>query len=88
MGIFSGLLTLPVLGAPRLAQWLARTVGEEALRQYLDEPPVRAELLELQQRLDAGEIVEEDYDQAEKALLERINAIRELKAQQGSQAHS
>lgn len=77
------MLTLPVMGAPRLTHWLAHTLGEEAMRQYLDEGPVRAELLELQQRYDAGEINEDDYDRAEKALLERLSTLRELKAQLG-----
>lgn len=81
MGFFSGLLTLPVLGAPRLTHWLARTLGEEAMRQYLDEGPVRAQLLELQGRYDAGEIGEDDYDRAEVALLERLSTIRKFKAQ-------
>lgn len=74
-------LTLPVLGAPRMVHWLARTIVEEAQRERLDEGRVRGELLELQGRLDAGEVDEAEYDRQEQALLERMDAIREeLKA--------
>ncbi len=78
------LLTLPVLGPAKMVHWLARTIVEEAQRERLDEGRVRGELLELQGRLDAGEIGEAEYDRQEQALLERVRAIREeLKARQG-----
>jgi len=82
MGFVFNLLTLPVLGPPRLAHWLARTIAEEANREHLDEGRVRGDLLELQQRYDAGELDEEEYDRQERGLLERLNIVRELKAQQ------
>jgi len=81
MGFIFNLLTLPVLGPSKLVHWLAETMTEEAEREYLDEGRVRGELLELQQLYDAGELEEEAYDRAEKVLLERLNTIRELKAQ-------
>jgi len=84
LGILFNLLSLPALGAPKMAHWLAKTVVEAAEQEALDEGRVRGELTELQERLDAGEIVEEEYDRLERDLLERLNAIRELKAQQGS----
>ena len=79
------LLTLPVLGAPRLVHWLATKSAEEAERELLDEESVRAALLELQQRYDAGDIEEEEYDRQERVLLERLNAIREFKRQRDQQ---
>lgn len=77
-----GLLTLPVLGAPRIVYWVAKKLVEEAEKEHLDEHRVRGELLELQQRYDAAEVTEEEYDRQEKLLLERLSAIREVKAQQ------
>ncbi len=82
MSFILDLLTLPLLGAPRMVHWLATKMAEEAQREFLDEGRVRGELLTLQQRYDAGEIEAAEYDQRENALLERLNAIRELKAQQ------
>ncbi|MBI4216869.1 MAG: gas vesicle protein GvpG [Chloroflexi bacterium] len=85
MGLVMGLLTLPVLGPPRLAHWLASTLAQEALAQVLDEGSLRAELMALQERLDAGELTAEEYDRQEQALLERLSVIRKFKAEQGSQ---
>ena len=83
MGLFLDLLTLPVLGAPRMVHWLAKKVTEEAERELLDEDRVRAQLLELQVRYDLGEITEEEYERQEKVIVERLNAIREAKAERG-----
>jgi len=85
MGLFLDLLTLPVLGAPRMVHWLAKKVTEEAEGELLDEDRVRAQLLELQTRYDLGEITEEEYERQEKVIVERLNAIREAKAERGRQ---
>ena len=66
-----------------MVHWLAIKVAEEAERELLDEDRVRVELLEIQTRYDLGEVGEEDYDERERILLERLNAIREAKAERG-----
>ena len=80
MALILNLLTLPALGIPQMVHWLARTIVEEAEREALDEGHVRGELMDLQERYDSGVVEEEEYDRQEKALLERLNAIRQLKA--------
>ncbi len=85
MGFLFELLTLPALGGPRLVQWLATILDPEAEQEFLDEGGVRGQLLELQARYEAGELGEDEYEEEESALLERLNAIRELKAQRGGQ---
>jgi uncharacterized membrane protein len=85
MGLFLDLLTLPVLGGPRMVHWIAKKVTEEAESEFLDENQVRAQLLELQTRYDLGEITEEEYERQEKVIVERLNAIREAKAERGRQ---
>ena len=82
MGLISNLLLCPALAGPKIVRWLAQTLSEEAERELLDEGSVRGELLELQQRHEAGEIGEQEYDRQEGALLERLNVIRMLKASQ------
>ena len=77
------LVTAPVLGV----HWLAKTIREEAEREKRDEGRVRADLLELQERYDAGGVQEEEYDRQEKVLLERLDTIREMKAQQDDKGH-
>jgi len=86
MGFLGDLLTLPALGAPRLVHWLARTLAEQAERELLDEERVRGQLLELQERYDAGELTEEEYDRQEAILLDRLKAIREIKERRAREA--
>lgn len=76
MGIIGGLLTLPLLGAPRLAHWLARTLLEEAEPKPGETGRLQEAFLELESRYQAGEIEEEEYAWQEEALLERIEALR------------
>lgn len=78
MGLLD-LLTLPVLVPVQGVHWLAEKLAEEAERELYDEERVRGQLLELQTRYEQGEMAEEEYDQQERALLERLNAIREAK---------
>jgi hypothetical protein len=75
------LLTLPVMGAPRLVRSLAGLVDDEVQRQLLDEDALRGELLDLQERFDIGLIGEGEYEQREARVLERLEAARALKAQ-------
>ena len=81
MGFVFNLLTSPVLGPIRGVHWLANKVTEAAEGELLDEDRVRGELLELQMRLEMGEITEEEYDEQERVLVERLNTIREAKAE-------
>jgi hypothetical protein len=85
MGFVFDLLTSPVLSPIRGVHWLAKNVAEEAERQYLDQDRVRAQLMELQVRLDMGEIAEDEYAEQERVLVEQLNAIREAKAERGRQ---
>ena len=85
MGFVFDLLTSPILGPIRGVHWLATKVAEAAESEVLDESKVRGELLELPIRLEMGEITEEEYDERERVLVERLNAIREAKAERGRQ---
>ncbi|MBI2958589.1 MAG: gas vesicle protein GvpG [Chloroflexi bacterium] len=80
MGFLLTLLGLPVLGPAQLVRWLGGTISKQALAEYLDEGKARGDLLELQQRFESGDIGDEEYDRLEKALLERMEQIRELRA--------
>jgi hypothetical protein len=71
MGLITEVLLLPF--APvRGSLWAVRQVLAEAERQCYDPAAVRAELARLEQRLDAGEIDEEEFDRLEDELLERL----------------
>ncbi|MFF5436035.1 gas vesicle protein GvpG [Streptomyces achromogenes] len=71
MGLIGEVLMLPF--APvRGAGWAVRQVLREAERIYYDPATVRAELARLEERLEAGEITEEEFDRCEDELLDRL----------------
>ncbi|MFJ9008104.1 gas vesicle protein GvpG [Streptomyces canus] len=71
MGLIGEVLLLPF--APvRGSGWVIRQVLNEAERLYYDPATVRAELARLEERLEAGEIEEEEFDRQEDELLERL----------------
>lgn len=75
MGLLRELLLLPT--APvRGAAWVLRQVVEEAERQYYDPSVVQAELARLAERLEAGEIDDEEFDRREDELLDRLETIQ------------
>ena len=73
------LLTLPILGAPRMVSWIGKKTVETVEQSEFDEGAVQGQLLELQMRYELGELTEEEYTEQETALLERIKVIREAK---------
>ena len=82
MNLLFKLLTLPVTGPLDVALWAARTIAERAEDVYYDEMPIREALLELELRLDLGEIDEETFEAEETLLLVRLQEIRDYKQQQ------
>jgi len=82
MGSLLDLLTMPVLGPIRGVIWIAEKVNEQVERKLYDEEAVHGQLMELELRYDLGEISEEEYLEAEEALLERLKAIEKHKAKE------
>ncbi|MFH9657716.1 gas vesicle protein GvpG [Streptomyces sp. NPDC017248] len=71
MGLIGEVLMLPF--APvRGSAWAVKQVLREAERIYYDPATVRAELARLEERLEAGEITEEEFDRTEDELLDRL----------------
>jgi hypothetical protein len=71
VGLISEVLLLPF--APvRGSAWVIGQVLREAERLYYDPATVRAELARLEERLEAGEIDEEEFDRQEDELLDRL----------------
>jgi hypothetical protein len=80
MGILSKILLLPVTGPLDGTLWVADKLLEQAEAEIYDDGKVRAQLVELELRLDLGEIDEDAYLAAEELLLARLREIREYKA--------
>jgi Gas vesicle protein G len=71
MGLFVGLLTLP-LAPVRGVVWIAEQVMEEIERELYDEDSIRREMLQLELDFDDGLIDEEERQAREEVLLERL----------------
>jgi len=71
MGLITGLLTLP-LAPVRGVVWVADQLVGVAEQQFYDPDAIYAELRELAAELEAGRITEEEFDQAEDVLLQRL----------------
>ena len=81
MRLFLNVLTLPMLGAPRLVRLVAGKLVEAAEQEFLNEDRVLEQLLELQERYEAGELTDERLAREEEALLDMLKTIREMKEQ-------
>jgi hypothetical protein len=89
MGLFTGLLTLP-LAPVRGVAWVAEQVADEVDRQLYDEANIRRELLALELDYEDGKIDDQEREAQEEALFERLaasqaraNAFRDQEAQDG-----
>ena len=72
MGLLLKLLTLPVTGPIDGTIWVAQQMQAAAEREYYDEAAIREDLMELEYSFEAGELTEEEYDEAADALVERL----------------
>jgi hypothetical protein len=71
MGLFTGLVTLP-LAPVRGVMWVAEQVMEEMERENYDEDSIRRELLQLELDFEDELIDEDERRVREEALLERM----------------
>lgn len=77
MAILTDVLFAPAVGPMKGVLWLARVIAEQAERTLYDENVIRAALLDLEQKLEAGSIGEEQYEREEEILLGRLKIARE-----------
>jgi len=76
MGLLRTLLTFPVSAPVSGALWIARQVHESADQELSDPVAIRRTLAELERALEAGEIDEATYEEAELGLLRRLQEAR------------
>jgi Gas vesicle protein G len=75
MFLVDDLLGLPFAGF----SFVLRTLQKVAEEQYTDDAPVKERLLELQLKLESGEISEEEYAHEETAIIRELRAIENRK---------
>jgi hypothetical protein len=71
VGFVTGLLGLPLLPL-RGVIWVAEQVHSQAMEQYYDPARIRAQLEEIEEARQAGTMSEEECDELEDELLERL----------------
>jgi hypothetical protein len=71
MGLFTGLLTLP-LAPVRGVVWIAEQIQQYAEEQYYDPVQIRAELATVDDARRSGELTEEECVEWENELLGRL----------------
>ena len=84
MGLFTGLLTLP-LAPVRGVVWVAERVAEEVERELYDEGNIRRQLLQVELDHEDGKLSDEDRNAQEEALLERLAVSQMLEAMPGEE---
>jgi len=80
MGLFKLLAfpaSLPICGVG----WIASQVAQAVESQWNDPKRIEAALLQLETRLDAGEITEAAFEEAETQLITELHAMRARRAQ-------
>ena len=75
----NGVLTSPVKGPYKGIKYLFEEIHREVQREQLDEERIMSKLMELQLRLELGEIDQAEYDREEKELMEHLAAVRKYK---------
>ncbi len=75
MFLLDDLLLSPISGF----KFILRTLNRIAEEQYTDDAPLKEQLLELQVRLDSGEITEDDYIAEEARILRELRDIQNRK---------
>lgn len=78
MGLLRGLALLPLAPVEGVV-WVARQIQAQVDRELLDPQAVLTELAGWQNELDEGRITEEQYLAAEEELLDRLEALEELR---------
>ena len=75
MFLIGSILLAPVKGVV----WLGEKLNEVAERELNDDGLIKQELMELQLRFELDEISEQEYNEKENELLDRLDAIAKSK---------
>ena len=76
MGLLTNLLFFPVTGPVAGIRWSLGKVQKVVEEELTDDAPVKQELMELQMRLELGDIDDAEYVEREAELMARLREIR------------
>ena len=79
MGLLKTILTAPVRAPVNGFFWVAGKLAEKLEAEVYDPKKIQKELEDLQLKFDLGQITEEQLEEGETILLERLKAIRDMR---------
>lgn len=77
MGLLAKLIFFPVAGPVAGIRWTLGQVQRVAEQELTDDTRIKNDLMELQLRLELGEIDEAEYAKAEAVLMRQLRDVRE-----------
>ena len=83
MGLISHLLFWPVTGPVAGIRWTLGKVQRVVEEQLVDDTEIKQELMELQMRLELGDITDEEYVAGEARMMARLREVREWRERLG-----
>jgi len=83
MGILSKVLFFPVTGPVAGIRWSLGKVVQAAEEELTDDAPIKQELMELQMKLELGDIDDAEYVRQEAELMARFREVRAWKERLG-----
>ncbi|GAC1688119.1 MAG: hypothetical protein NVS9B3_06700 [Gemmatimonadaceae bacterium] len=86
MGLLTKILFFPIAGPVAGIRWSLEKVQTVVETELTDDAPIKQELMELQMRLELGEIDDAQYLGEEARLMDRLRAVREWKERLGRAA--
>ena len=76
MGILSKVVFFPITGPVAGIKWSLNKVIQVAEEELTDDAPVKQELMELQMKLELGDITDDEYVEREAVLMARLREVR------------
>jgi hypothetical protein len=83
--LLDDLLLLPIKGPLAGFRWVMKTIQTMADEELMNDQPWKERLIELQMRLELGEISEDEYVKEEAVIFQALRDIRARKEEQARQ---
>jgi gas vesicle protein GvpG len=83
MGLLKHLLFWPVTGPLYLVDFSLGKVNDVVRNELTDDSAIKAELFELQLKLEQGDITDDDYVHLEATLMQRLREVRAWREEYG-----
>jgi hypothetical protein len=84
VGLLAKLVFFPVAGPVAGIRWTLGQVQRVAEQELTDDTRIKNDLMELQLRLELGEIDEVEYAKAEAVLMQQLRDVREWRERLGT----